>query len=134
LHFPNSPLLAWKDLPGQDMDQVSGLADYEAEFAWQGGGAVLQLENAGGGTVQVWFNGQKAPGMDTRTLVLDISDYVQPGENTLKLQVSSTLYNRMLARGYQEKFSRWDISGGQVQAYGLTGKVRIIPYRDEPME
>ena len=134
MSFPDSPLVPWKDLPGQDMEKVSGLGTYEAAFIWQGGNAMLELENAGGGTVQIWVNDRKAAGVDTRTLTLDISDLVRQGENTLKIQVSSTLYNRMLARGYQQRKSRWDLSGGQVQAYGLTGKVRIIPYRDEPVE
>lgn len=146
LHFPDSPLMAWKDLPASpdqlallsgdapSMAQVSGLASYRCTVTlsdrWQDCGAALIMENAGGGTVSVWINGCKAPGVHTRTLRVDVSGLLKPGENQIEIQVASTLTNRMLARGYQQKNSGWTDSFPTVQAYGLTGTVRLVPYRD----
>ena len=147
LSFPNSPLLAWKDLPASaeqlaqlagkapKMADVSGLGSYKTSFVlpetWKGLGATLKIGSAGGGTVQVCVNGRKAGSVHTRTLALDISKFVQPGENTIEIEVSSTLTNRMKQRGYGEKggWNRFDPDFPAVQSYGLQDYVRIEPYK-----
>ena len=141
LSFPDSPLVPWKDLPASaeqleqlgyedaSMAHVSGLGRYESRFQlpadWNASnGAVLKMDNAGGGSVSVEVNGKKAPVPDTRTLTVDISNLVRPGENEIKITVASTLTNRMIQRNY----SGYVNYTPDVRAYGLTGHVRILPY------
>ena len=145
LRFENSPLLAWKDLPASaeqlatlagdapSMAHVSGLGFYRTTFtlpaSWDGLGAVLRIASAGGGTVKAIVNGKDAGCVNTRTLRLDISRYVQPGENKIEIEVSTTLTNRMKQRGYDKIRSGWTEDTPEVQSYGLQGCVRIEPYK-----
>ncbi len=144
LEFSHSPLVAWKDLPATKeqlellagdhpaMSHVSGVGRYTAEWEWtedDSVGAYLRLESAGGGTVRVWVNDQEAAFLDTRTLRADIGSYLRPGKNRIQLEVTTTLTNRMLERGYQEQNSAWTDTFPTVQDYGIIGKVWIEPYR-----
>jgi hypothetical protein len=73
-------------------------------------------------------NGKKAPGVNTRTLNVEIGELLLPGKNTIRVEVASTLTNRMLQRGYSEKKSGWKENPPAVQDYGLMGEVRIVPW------
>lgn len=152
LEFKDSELMAWKDLPateeqleslgyeGASMEHVSGIGTYETTFTlpddWsEGDGAYLKMESAGGGTVAVWVNGEKSKAVNTRTLTVDISELVKSGENEIKIEVTSTLTNRMNQRNYVELGSYWGgFAGGwseeypDIKSYGLMGTVEIIPY------
>lgn len=150
LEFPGSPLLPWKELPATDeqlavlagekpsMAHVSGIGVYTASFTlpvdWsEENGALLCIDSAGGGTLEVQVNGKDAPGVNTRTLQLDISGLLKPGENSIRIEVASTLTNRMLQRRYHDKQSGWTEEFPTVQSYGLTGEVRIVPYTAVPL-
>lgn len=151
LTFAASPLMPWKDLPatqeqlaalgyeGADMSHVSGIGTYETRFTlpedWsEMNGAYLTMESANGGLVQVYVNGQKASGVNTRTLTVDIGDLLVAGENRIRIQVSSTLTNRMLQKEYINRGgegwmgSNWTEDFPTVQDYGLVGDVTIVPY------
>ena len=91
---------------------------------------MLKLENAGGGTVKVYVNGKAAPAVNIKMLECDISDLVCEGRNNIRIEVTSTLLNRMLSRGYDKLNSRFDLETPTVQSYGILGQVRILPYRD----
>ena len=58
--------------------------------------------------------------MSPRTLRTDISDLIVPGENSLVVEVASTLTNRMLQKGYETE--------GSYQDCGMTGEVAIVAY------
>ena len=148
LAFKDSPLMAWKDLPASEeqlaglagdspsMSHVSGIGIYESSFvlpdSWKDSdGAYLEMGSVGGGSVRMEINGVPVLGVDTRTLKVDISRLVHPGENTVCIEVASTLTNRMIQRGYQDKNSGWDENFPKVQEYGLTGYVRVVPYSVE---
>ncbi len=151
LIFENCGLAAWKDLPATkeqlaklagehpSMSHVSGIGTYTTEFDlpeyWgEGNGAYLVMESAGGGSVEAWVNGEKTPGIDIRILQVDITSLLRPGRNYLRIQVASTLTNRMLQRNYQSKESRWTESFPTVQDYGLMGDVSIVPYTTVPLQ
>ena len=111
------------------MAHVSGLGRYESRFQlpvdWNvSNGALLKMDNASGGTVSVKVNGKEASMPDTRTLTVDISDLVRPGENEIEIIVASTLTNRMVQRNYPGYRNYTP----DVREYGLTGHVRILPY------
>lgn len=143
LEFKNSRLMPWKNLPaskeqleslgyeGAQMQDISGIGTYKAVFYipedWKENmGAYLQLENAGGASVALYVNDKKAKGVNTRTLKADISGLIHPGENTICIQVATSLYNRLVQRGYY-RFLGEDLKLEPFD-YGLTGNVSIIPY------
>jgi hypothetical protein len=150
LAFQNSELLPWKELvatgeqlavlagDNPSMAHVSGIGVYETSFAlpeeWgNAGGAYLQMESAGGGLSRCMSTVRKRPGVNTRTLRVEIGGLLKPGGNSIRIEVASTLTNRMLQRGYREKASGWTDVFPAVQAYGLRGDVRIIPYGVVPL-
>ncbi len=141
--FQQSRLTAWKDLPetaaqlnvldGGGMSYVSGIAAYTARFEvpdeWSNiSGAFLTIGSVGGGAVEVYVNGQKASGLDWRTLSTDISDLLKTGENKIRVRVASTLTNRLLQRNYQNNGSNWTDNFPMIQDYGMVGEVAVIPF------
>ncbi len=137
--------MPWKSLPAEKeqlaqlagehpaMDQVSGLGRYETEVEipedWDG--AYLQLDSTGGGTAMVWVNGEKAGLIPLRTLRIDLGRYLKAGRNTIRVEVASTLTNRMIQREYG-KIASWNVKSYdiRVQDYGMTG-ARLIPYMEK---
>lgn len=145
LEFPDSQLVAWKDLkasPEQlanldgaspQMDQVSGVGTYKTQFEvpenWSNNvGAYLDLGSTNGSLVSVVVNGQKADSFNPRAPRVDVSALLRPGVNTIEIEVGSTLTNRMLQHGYDKTGSGWDQNRPAVQAYGITGGATIVPY------
>jgi hypothetical protein len=142
LKFPETKPVFWKDLPATSeqlaqlageapsMAHVSGMGRYETEVElpadWNQK-AQLQLDSAGGGSVMVWVNGEKVGAMHTRSLKIDVSDYLKPGKNTIQVEVASTLTNRMIQRGYKNIRSGWNDIHPSVQAYGMVG-AKLVPY------
>lgn len=143
LMFRKSRLMPWKQLPASDeqleslgykgakMQDVSGIGTYETVFNvpedWDDDtGAYLQIENANGASVAVSVNGRKAKGVNTRTLKVDISDLIHPGENSICIEVATSLYNRLVQRDYYS-FLGEDLDLEPFD-YGLTGVVTVIPY------
>lgn len=145
LKFADCPLVPWKSLPAEKeqlaqlagehpaMDQVSGLGRYETEVEipedWDG--AYLQLDSTGGGTAMVWVNGEKVGLIPLRTLRIDLGRYLKAGRNTIRVEVASTLTNRMIQREYG-KIASWNVKSYdiRVQDYGMTG-ARLIPYMEK---
>lgn len=81
--------------------EVSGIGVYTTTFDWDASaanGAYLDLgtflQNA---VVEV--NGQRAETVDVVDPVIDLAGLLKDGENTLKITMTSTLANRMLAMG-----------------------------------
>lgn len=146
LSFPQSELVAWKDLPATEeqlatlttasgaepsMAQVSGIGTYTTTFTLPEGwtdanGAYLQIGSTNGSIALIYVNGELASGIDTRTLRVDISDQLVEGENTIEVKLATTLTNRMLERGYSQ--GGWSEDFPTVQDYGMTGEVSIVPY------
>ncbi|MEE1492332.1 MAG: LPXTG cell wall anchor domain-containing protein, partial [Massilioclostridium sp.] len=76
-------------------------------------------DSFGGGSASIWVNGQKVPvNLDNGSA--DISDVVQPGENSIEVRVTSSLRNKMIEQGY----SGW-VTEKQPDAYGMTGQVLL---------
>ena len=97
-------LKPWKDIP-EIGPEVSGIGYYKTCFQlpeeWDGSmGAVFAMESTCKNTAAVYVNGKKAPAFDISRPETDITGLVQPGENEILVEVSSTLNNRLHARGY----------------------------------
>ena len=83
------------------------------------------------------MNGVKVPPVDYSKLEADIGPFLRKGENTLTVEISTTLNNRLKARGFYSGIA--DNTGvtvegkprlvdAVVQDYGLTGKAEIVFY------
>lgn len=134
-------LTTWDNIP-EIGKEVSGIGYYTTTFNWDADsadGAYLDLgtflQNA---VVEV--NGQRAEMVDVVDSVIDITDLLKDGENSLKITVTSTLENRMLAMG---KVSEGKLTYDGVdklvgfngyrctyQSNGLSS-VTLIPYAEE---
>ena len=104
------------------------------------------------------MNGQKARAVDIDALTVDVTELLCPGENEICLEVSSTLNNRLIARGYYEEGQKISMQvaenannanmeqsqegSGEIAApsplfeisykvrdYGITGGVTLVTYK-----
>ena len=74
------------------------------------------------GTAAIFVNGTQVP-VDMDSCIADISDYVQLGENTIQVRVTSSLRNRMI----EQQYSGW-MGEMQPDNYGMTGDVVLQTY------
>jgi hypothetical protein len=79
----------------------------------------------------VWVNGRRAavpttPGEAPR----DVTRLLRRGQNTLRLEVSTTLSNAMRAQGLLGDSGYTLYSTRPIQPAGLTGPVRLVPYAE----
>lgn len=132
-------LRPWKDIP-EVGPKVSGVAentatlhlDYEPQEGYR---YLLDLGSTAGGLGSVRVNDGEAKGFDTSAPVVDVTDDLYAGDNTVTIRVSSSLNNRLLARGYYEQVPDiMALLGGleprmqstEVHDYGLLGPVRLL--------
>ena len=157
IHAGEVSLKPWKDIEAVG-PEVSGVGTYtthvELPEDWDDScGAVLKLESTNDNTAVIRVNGEKAGAFDIDALAIDISELLKKGDNEITVEVSSTLNNRLLARGYYKKgeeFSKalaanannanvgedgeegpgmiFDIKT-EVKDYGLTGEAVLKLYR-----
>ncbi|GAA5084470.1 hypothetical protein GCM10025760_02370 [Microbacterium yannicii] len=118
--------------------EVSGIGEYTATVTVPdlaaGARYVLDLGSTNGGLGSVRVREAGARGFDTAHPVVDVTEDLRPGDNLVAVRVSSSLNNRLRARGYYERVP--DI-GAQltgegrtqhaiVRDYGLVGPVRLL--------
>lgn len=94
-------LVPWKDIPAIGPD-VSGVGVYTTavELADVSGRIEFATAHVPGMTYAVYVNGAKAPAVDFDNPTVDITALVKPGCNELRVEVGTTLTNRLLKRGY----------------------------------
>jgi hypothetical protein len=135
-------LRPWKDIPEVGPD-VSGVGEYVGQFSLEdradGGRYLLDLGSTAGGLGSVQVNSAKARGFDTSRPLIDVTDDVKIGENSVTVRVASSLNNRLLARGYYDDLP--DVFGHlagdptamqttTVHDHGLLGPVRVLREAD----
>jgi hypothetical protein len=134
------PLRAWKDIPAVG-PEVSGVGEYTAtltipEEPTPGVRYLLHLGSTAGGLGAVRVNDGRFRGFDTSHPQVDITNDLRPGDNSVLVRVSSSLNNRLLARGYYDSvldLIKLTTLGGEPQtqkteprAHGLLGPVQLI--------
>jgi hypothetical protein len=96
---------------------------------------VLDLGSTAGGLGSVRVNDAQPKGFDTSSPVVDVTEDLRSGDNTVTIRVSSSLNNRLLARGYYERVpditAKWAGIGPRMQTstvhdHGLLGPVRLL--------
>lgn len=137
----DSELKPWCELE-EVGPEVSGVGEYRAVFTMpeecnlnELGRLILDLGNTSGGLGSVQVNGSDPVGFDTSSPTIDISGMVHSGKNEIVVRVSSSLNNRLIARGYYDDIFdviTLQVTGKQqlhqttVKAYGLQGPVRLL--------
>ncbi|KAL2882292.1 hypothetical protein SGCOL_002561 [Colletotrichum sp. CLE4] len=105
--FLDSPLASWKELDPVNLGSTSGTAEHETTFrtlpqstAEQRLGARLHLGAITDATM-LWVNGERVifDVYSSPDVVVDITNYLNPAgaANVVKVEVASTLYNRVRA-------------------------------------
>lgn len=121
-----SELISWRDID-KIGEKVSGTGTYTTTFTlpenWSDTGKIqFQADSFQGGTAAVWINDTKVPvNMDRRTA--DLTSYVQPGENTITVRVTSSLRNVMIVQGYE---AGWVFGAPEPDDYGMTGETKLL--------
>ena len=121
-----SELISWKDID-KIAEKVSGTGTYTTTFTlpekWSDTGKIqFQADSFQGGTAAVWINDTKVPvNMDRRTA--DLTPYVQLGENTITVRVTSSLRNVMIVQGYE---AGWVFGAPEPDDYGMTGETKLL--------
>ena len=129
-------LRPWKDI-AEVGPEVSGIGEYTSRFAVEAteGRLLIHLGSTAGGLGAVRVNEGPARGFDTSHPVVDVTDDIRAGENTVQVRVASSLNNRLLARGYYDTLPdvAAQIAGGppamqqtSVHDHGLLGPVRVL--------
>ncbi len=117
-------LISWKDMEAVG-ETVSGVGTYTTTFTlpedYAGGKVTFQADSFNYGTAMVTVNGEKVP-VNMDTAYAELTDYVQPGENTISVRVTSSLRNIALTQPY----IFWlPLAGAQPDSYGMTGRTVI---------
>ena len=133
------PLRPWKDIP-EVGPEVSGVGEYTAAVQLDhdpqnGSRYVFDLGSTAGGLGWLRINDGQATGFDTSRPVVDVTEDLRKGDNTVTIRVSSSLNNRLLARGYYDHVPDivTEIAGTgprmqttEVHDHGLLGPVRLL--------
>ena len=137
-------LRPWKDIP-EIGPEVSGIGEYTATLHLDhqprdGHRYVLDLGSTAGGLGALRVNDGANKGFDTSSPVVEVTEDLHAGDNTVTIRVSSSLNNRLLARGYYKQIPDivTRIAGieprmqtTEVHDHGLLGPVRL---RREPTD
>lgn len=116
----HSDAVSWSEIDGVG-NGVSGIGTYVTAFQWEdeNTGAVIRLPEVGE-TFEIMINDNLVYANQI-TKEADISNYLVPGENTLKIIVASSLQNAVNAKNGVD---------GEKQ-YGIIGDTVITPYVQE---
>lgn len=118
-------LKPWSQISG--LEDTSGIGTYRTTLdlpqTWTGGRtAVLNLGTVTD-TFDVTVNGTHVDGIDQTTATVDVTRYLQHGENTIEVRVATMLRNRLrVTTGFPGQAAQ------ARQDYGLIGPVTLQPY------
>src|SRR4051794_13976147 len=122
----------WRDI--SDISSASGTGTYTATVtlpeSWTAGdrGTYLDL-GAVGGAVQAYVNGRLAAPDVVADRRLDVSGLLHGGDNELKVVVTTTLKNKVVAQCRSGDANQALLCAQPAtQAYGLLGPVRLVPF------
>ncbi|KAH0522946.1 hypothetical protein TsFJ059_006725 [Trichoderma semiorbis] len=126
-------LIPWYNISG--LSGTSGIGTYRAQFTWDPhgkvNGALLDLGPVFN-TIRLWVNSHWTGPIDITDAVVDITPFLKLGLNDVRIEVSSTLRNRLLQVNVTESWEQSQYAssyGGQ--PYGLTAPVKLIPFAEK---
>lgn len=134
----------WSSFSDTTTQNFSGTAAYSTSFTLPKGKLADDYILAPGKineSAKVWVNGKYAGQLWSIPYELRIGKWLQPGKNTIRLEVANLMANRIRYmdrngitwRNYHEinfvniNYKNFDASGWQVQPSGMEGPVQLIP-------
>lgn len=111
-----------KKLGVRSMSEVSGKGYYTATFEWDGSDAALWISYGNDQYTGLTVNGKKIDALNNMTDVVDLGGYLVEGENTIVIELSTTLADR----AYVENDA---YNQGSTTVNGLL-KAMLRPYTD----
>jgi hypothetical protein len=135
--------MPWTELEDSGLLDFSGVAEYSINFIKPEVTADEYLLDLGQvfESARVWLNGNDLGIAWSIPCQVEVGNYLQDGENNLKIEVANLMANRirymdrqgMPWRIFHEinfvniKYRPFDASGWEVERSGLAGPVRLIP-------
>ncbi|MCF0133417.1 MAG: hypothetical protein HUJ72_06085 [Blautia sp.] len=117
-------LIPWKDIETLG-ETVSGIGTYTATFTlpedYNGEKVTFKADSFNYGTAMIMVNDVKVP-VNMDTAAADLTEAVQPGENTISVRVTSSLRNIALT---QESIFWLPMAGAVPDDYGMTGSTIV---------
>lgn len=141
--FDNIPLTLWENLPAtaeqlaelgvESMQNVIGIGTYSTEFTlpqnWESTqGYQLNFSHNTDMITGITVNGSQLPPVDQSADSVDIGGYLQPGSNTISVELTSTMINRVLYENPNSQYTgavEMGMSGNK--SFGLLDTV-LVPY------
>ena len=126
-------LAPWCELPMSDEGKAfSGSVTYTTTFNWSNESKEVMLDLGKVSMIaEVFINDQKVRTLWCTPYAADITSFVKQGENTLKVKVTSTWFNRLAFDASLPEAERktWTIegpkAGSKLKEYGLLGPVTL---------
>lgn len=120
------------ELGVESMDQVSGKVNYTTTFNWDGGNANLHFAYGNDQITGVTVNETKLPVVNNLTDTADISQYLKEGENTITIELATTLSKRATVEHMALEGGAMSLGGedASVETNGLS-EVVLVPYVQE---
>ncbi|MGC9994362.1 MAG: glycosyl hydrolase [Terriglobia bacterium] len=119
-------LVSWTKTP---LANFSGAAIYEKSVlvpdSYQGKKLILDLGRVSS-VAEVYVNGRPAGTLVWRPYKLDITEFIKPGENQLKIRVTNTEANARAVGPSHRILANIDVCG-------LEGPVEIVPYTEQTL-
>lgn len=124
----NGPLFDWRDQP--DLLHARGPGIYQADFVLDSKSADARyLLNLGlvQGSALVKVNGKPVGRASIPPFIVDVSEPLQAGKNSIEIQVLAPLHNYFVGRALAKdpKYSHMEVYADQLVAAGLIGPVAI---------
>lgn len=128
-----SRLADWRDIP--EIAHTSGLGIYVASVdvpsSWLEAGRVVDLRlGAIHGGVRIRVNGRQITPASVAPEALDVTPHLRPGSNTIEVEVSTTLKNRLDHAADRPEYAYLVHRPVRSQAYGLLGPVMLVPFAE----
>ncbi|MDR7132606.1 hypothetical protein J2X69_004980 [Algoriphagus sp. 4150] len=134
----------WTDNGDPEANDFSGQASYSSEFEFRktAGKHYLLTINKVHESAKIWINGAYAGNIWSIPYQLDISEQLQNGKNTIKIEVANLMANSIRHldrngikwRNYHEinfvniDYKPFDASNWNTMPSGLDGKIRILEF------
>lgn len=124
-------LAPWTKIDG--IQNASGVGTYSTQFQWSEDSQVAVVVSFGPvlNTLRAWVNGKQIPAVDPTSPVADITNFVVDGENSIEIEVTTTLFNavkanvdRVFSIGYGPQTPAY-YTEADWQEYGLLGPVEL---------
>ncbi|KAH8678459.1 hypothetical protein BX600DRAFT_431735 [Xylariales sp. PMI_506] len=138
-HDLSTPLRPWNNIP--ELTNVSGVGYYASRFSWlSSSGSALPCNGILGAYLKldpilhiarVGIDGRRVPALDTQEPSVDVSQFLNRGENDILIVVPTTLWNylRTILGELEDAGTAPGVTAASVGRFpvGLVGTPEIVP-------